>query len=83
MSAAPSRRQLLKSSCSDNPNTPHTLSPVCHPLTHLLEGCRHGQLGGVPSIHAGAEGLDEALKHLSAQVPSDELLHTLLIACGW
>lgn len=46
--------------------------------THPVEGSLHGQLGWVASVHTGAEGLDEPLKHLLAQVAADELLHRLL-----
>ena len=49
--------------------------------TYLAKGSLHGQLGGVARVHAGAEGLYEALKHLSAQVAPHVLLYRLLLLC--
>ena len=49
---------------------------------YLAKGSLHGQLGGIACIDAGAEGLYEALKHLSAQITPHVLLHRLLLLCA-
>ena len=48
---------------------------------HLAKGSLHGQLVGAASIHSGAEGLYEALKDLSTQIPPHKLLDSFLMTC--
>jgi hypothetical protein len=48
---------------------------------HLVERGLHRQLGRVARVHAAAKGLDEALKHLGAEVAADKLLDRLLVGC--
>jgi hypothetical protein len=51
-------------------------------VARLAKRSLHGQLGRVAGVHARAEGLDEALKHLCAQVAPHKLLHRLLETCA-
>lgn len=66
-----------------HPHPPTYTHPPTHKCTptHLAERRLHAELGGVAGVDAAAEGLDEAVEHLVAQVAPDELLHALLVIC--